>query len=171
MKWRVRDGKSIRIWEDNWIPNALSHQPISRIPETCTITRVCELIDHQRMCWKIQLVEQLFCPQEAVHILRIPVYHQGVRYQLVWNMDKKELVIIKSAYMLAYTARKESAISEKTSHAGEGRRQMWARVWRLPINKPKLKHILWRSLHNWLAMGCAFRKRGMEVDETYLHTH
>lgn len=41
---------------------------------------------------------------------------------------------------------------------------MWWKVWNLPI-KPKLRHILWRCLHNWLATGHATKKRGMEVDD------
>lgn len=104
------DRKLIRIWKDNWIPNAINTQPISIKPANCILTKVNELIDLQRLCWEKQLVEQLFQPQEAKQILRIPVYHYGVKDQLVWNMDKKGLFTIKSAYVLACSTRKGPAL-------------------------------------------------------------
>lgn len=42
---------------------------------------------------------------------------------------------------------------------------LWRKVWQLPV-KPKLKHFLWRSIHNWLATGSAVRVRGTEIDDT-----
>lgn len=52
-------------------------------------------------------MEQLFQPYEAEHITRIPVHHYGVKDQMVWNMDKKGLFIIKSAYELTCLIKKK----------------------------------------------------------------
>lgn len=34
----------------------------------------------------------------------------------------------------------------------------------MPI-KPKLKHFMWRCLHDWLTTGCAIKRRGIEADD------
>lgn len=104
VKWKVGNGRSIRLWEDNWIPTAEIWQPSSRRPENCSLSKVSDLIDHQRLCWRQQLVEQLFQPQEVKQILSIPLEHCGSRDQMYWGMDKRGLFIVKSAYKLAFSA-------------------------------------------------------------------
>lgn len=41
---------------------------------------------------------------------------------------------------------------------------MWKSIWRLPV-KTKLKHFLWRCIHNWLATSSVIKQRGMVVDD------
>lgn len=42
---------------------------------------------------------------------------------------------------------------------------MWRKVWKLPV-KLKMKHFLWKCIHNWLATGTTVKPRGMGIDET-----
>lgn len=58
MRWKVGDGSSINMWDNNWIPNATSKNPASQKPAGCAFTKVKELIDHQQHCWKSQVVMQ-----------------------------------------------------------------------------------------------------------------
>lgn len=65
---------------------------------------------------------------------------------------------------LAYDSREKPSPLPESWHAVDESRRMWRRVWRLLV-KPKLKHFLWKCLHNWIATGCALQKRGMEIDK------
>lgn len=38
-------------------------------------------------------------------------------------------------------------------------------VWKLQV-KPKLKHFLWKCIHDWLPTNCAIRRREVRCDET-----
>lgn len=74
------------------------------------------------------------------------------------------IFIVKSAYKLARTIKQPPREEAESSRAGGDRTKMWERVWKLPI-KPKLRHFLWKCLHNWLGTGVAVRGRGMIVDD------
>lgn len=84
LKWRVTDGKSIKIWEDNWISNSVGLTTINKPLDDCTLIEVEELIDVQRGYWKEHLVDQLFCPQEGCQIHQIPLNFCGIK-DLIWN--------------------------------------------------------------------------------------
>lgn len=45
LRWRVADGKYIKIWEDKWILDTIGAKTVSRPLGNYTITRVQELID------------------------------------------------------------------------------------------------------------------------------
>lgn len=72
------DGKSINIWEDNWIPNYPHIKPDRTRAVLSSPQRVYDLIDHLRLGWKKQAIEQLFPPHVTAQILQIPI-HQGGR--------------------------------------------------------------------------------------------
>lgn len=75
-----------------------------------------------------------------------------------------KLVTVSSAYKMTQLALEERCSRAETSHAREERRSMWREVWKLPV-KPKLKHFLWKCIHNWLATNSAVRERGVMLDE------
>lgn len=108
-------------------------------------------------------MSSLFSPFEAQLIMRIPVHTYGTKDQLLWQMDKKGFFTVKSAYTLAASLRQCASQTAESSNTRENNRHMWRRIWTLPI-KPKLKHFLWRCLHNWLATSQVVRKRGLEID-------
>jgi hypothetical protein len=55
----IRDGKSTKIWECNWIPRATMLKPFcSKVPNPPTL--VSELIGHTSMTWKMDVVLHYF---------------------------------------------------------------------------------------------------------------
>lgn len=109
--WRVGDGRSIKIWENQWIPNGTGGKPISTKPVNCPINKVFDFIDQPGSCWNRQLVEQFFLPHEAAVIMKIPLKKYPNRDQLIWSKEGKGLFTVRSAYRLAYSYRKEHVAS------------------------------------------------------------
>lgn len=72
---------------------------------------------------------------------------------------------VSSAYQLSCSLRQVKQSHAETSRSQEENSRMWKKVWQMNI-KPKLKHFLWRCLHDWLATGSTIQKRGMTVDGT-----
>lgn len=70
---------------------------------------------------------------------------------------------VKSAYILARSARIQAKLVAESTRTMAEKGRMWQQVWKMKV-KPKLKHFLWRALHNWVATGSAIKNRGIEVD-------
>lgn len=70
--YRVGDGSSINIWEDNWIAQFPSH--IIQDYFTPIVTLVHGLINHELMTWNAPMLSSIF-PEDVVHqILCIPYF-------------------------------------------------------------------------------------------------
>jgi hypothetical protein len=52
--WRVGDGKSIRIWDDPWLPTRFICRPAT-YDEDSPVTFVSELINEDTCTWKTEL--------------------------------------------------------------------------------------------------------------------
>ncbi|XP_057453501.1 uncharacterized mitochondrial protein AtMg00310-like [Lotus japonicus] len=71
-RWRVGNGKSIKIWEDAWIPGQGSGMVLSPIKMFPSDAKVEDLIiDVEARSWDKSLVEGIFHHAEASKILRI----------------------------------------------------------------------------------------------------
>lgn len=164
MQWKIGNGKAVNIWQDSWIPNETGRRVVSAQSNCYTLKTVSELIDHQSKCWNFTLVTQIFQLWEAWQILKIPVYQQGCKDTRIWKADKSGKFTVSSAYKLACTIHSESAAPAEANRTREEKSKMWKLLWQLNI-KAKLKHFLWRCVHNWLATGEALKGRGMDIDD------
>lgn len=72
---RVGDGKSIKVWEDKWIPFHENGKAKTQKPPNTQIQTVDQLLANRR--WNKKLVEQTFSIEEASKIMRIPVSLRG----------------------------------------------------------------------------------------------
>lgn len=88
LRWRVGDGRSIKVWEDKWLPDSVRSKITSRLTVDCDITKVNELMEEQEVGWKQDVVEQLFSPQETRQILQIPLSYSEAGDQLLWQPEK-----------------------------------------------------------------------------------
>lgn len=73
MRWRVANGRDIRIWKDKWLPTTSTHKVCSARLFLDSDTRVCELIKPESASWKTVLIVALFYPHEAEVIKGIPL--------------------------------------------------------------------------------------------------
>ena len=74
MLWRTGDGKSARIYEDNWLLGDRPSKTLSPRAEILDVTIVSYLIDSGSGWWDTNRIDQLFLPFEAQ---KIGPYHCG----------------------------------------------------------------------------------------------
>lgn len=98
-------------------------------------------------------------------VLQMSIKQYSCRDQMVWNTKRNGIFKVRLEYNLACSLRKEVSMVAESSRTREDKGRIWRKVWQLPV-KPKLKHFLWRCLHNWLAVDSTVKVRGMEIDET-----
>lgn len=71
-RWRVGDGREIKIWQHHWLP--IKHPTVvaSPIIETMEDATVNMLIDPLTRQWDESLIDGIFIPHEAEKIKKIP---------------------------------------------------------------------------------------------------
>lgn len=73
MRWRIGDGSQVRIWKDKWVPSTQSHKILALVNVLNADATVNEIINHDANWWNIPLIEDLFPPEAAQQICRIPI--------------------------------------------------------------------------------------------------
>ena len=66
--WRVGNGKSIKIWQHHWLPQKHLTKVLSLMVETMEKATVDCLIDEGTRTWNVEMVDEIFAPQEAKEI-------------------------------------------------------------------------------------------------------
>lgn len=95
---RVGNGKSIRIWEDRWIPSSSDGKVTTVRPDYAGPVMVDELIDGFR--WNANLIFRTFCNQDAMKILQIPISLTGREdsNSNYWKLSGNSQYTVKSGY-------------------------------------------------------------------------
>lgn len=57
--WRIENGKSTKIWKDQWIPRQFSNKIQSPMPRLEEQAKVVELIHEDYPCWKEEVIQDL----------------------------------------------------------------------------------------------------------------
>ena len=94
--WRVGDGRSIRIWRDNWIPRPFSFKSIT-VQGTCRIRFVAGLLNPNGS-WNMALLQQYFLPTDVVEILKIRASPRQEEDIIAWGPGKHGSFSVKSDY-------------------------------------------------------------------------
>jgi hypothetical protein len=71
--WKIGDGKTINIWQDNWLPDQEGYKSWSVPNDRCTQKYVNDLILPISKTWNNRLIQQLFLPFEAKQITTLPI--------------------------------------------------------------------------------------------------
>ncbi|KAL0430830.1 UNVERIFIED_CONTAM: putative mitochondrial protein [Sesamum radiatum] len=132
-RWRVGDGSNIQIWRDQWLPRPYSFRPIQM--QNCSLwnAKVETLIDKDLHCWKEDLIDRTFVPDDASLIKALPLARSGVQDVLVWHYAKNGLFSVRSAYYVQRNFQKRS------NNVQIHRQAVWA-----------LSEIPFCSVFNWL---------------------
>lgn len=97
------------------------------------------------------------------------VYKEECKDKRIWRAEKSSMFTVRPAYKLAWSIRRQGMAKAESSRTKEDKGRMWKLVWQLKI-KSKLKHFMWRRVHDWLATGEALKEKRMEVDNVASRT-
>ncbi|XP_042974642.1 uncharacterized protein LOC122306274 [Carya illinoinensis] len=145
LRWRVGNGKSIKIWEHKWLPTPSSHCVQAPISVMNARARVSELISNGE--WDVQLIKNIFRQEEVEQICSIPISKSNAEDRLIWGCTTTSLFSIRSAYQLDMS-RNEAVKGENSERREEDKR--WQSIWDLNI-QGKVKLFMWRAVKDLLA--------------------
>jgi len=95
---RVGSGASISVWEDPWIPAQFPRPAISNGSVIDPSLKVNNLIDSRSNFWNIDLLNEIFVPED---VLLISAMHLGSSIKedsLGWHFTKSGKYTVKSGY-------------------------------------------------------------------------
>ncbi|KAE8769189.1 Casein kinase I-2-like protein [Hordeum vulgare] len=126
-----RDGSSINVWNDRWIPSTRTMIPTVK-PPGATVVNVSELLNMESGTWRVELVRANFAATDAAAILNIPLRRGGGADFLAWAHEKSGNYTVKSAYRALMTHKEQSAQVEwQVSDASVAQTHLWKLLWAL----------------------------------------
>ncbi|XP_042944508.1 uncharacterized protein LOC122278379 [Carya illinoinensis] len=139
--WRIGDGQSTKIWKDRWLPQPTSYRIQSPVNILLEDEKVARLINQETKQWDRGLITEVFGPEVAAEIQRIPLSSSGLMDKLIWLGSKDGSFTVKSAYHL----QKELYAQLKgQSSRGLPRQRDWTDLWKMQIPNAN-KSFLWRA--------------------------
>uniref|UniRef100_A0A7N2KX33 Reverse transcriptase n=1 Tax=Quercus lobata TaxID=97700 RepID=A0A7N2KX33_QUELO len=84
-RWRIGNGKAVRIWQNHWLPRKNPPQVLSPMVDTLAHAKVEILIDKSTRQWNHELVDDIFTPVEAELIKAIPLSRCEVEDSMLCN--------------------------------------------------------------------------------------
>ncbi|KAF3438526.1 hypothetical protein FNV43_RR21288 [Rhamnella rubrinervis] len=112
--------------------------------------------------WSTDKLLSIFPPWLVNKILAIPVSQWGLPDRLVWSFSKTGKLTVKSCYNVLVQDI-TNGFSMATSSSTWPSSQFWKKLWTLPI-APKIKHFLWRLLHDALTSRANLVRRHVGQD-------
>ncbi|KAF5468064.1 hypothetical protein F2P56_012246 [Juglans regia] len=142
-KWRIGDGKFVKIWKDHWIPG--QETLCTESEELREDETVDQLLNCQTRWWDVEKVSALFNPKIAEDILRI--------------VKKIGSFNVKSAYNL-FRDRSNDKSGECSSFSRH--ETLWKYVWKMPLPN-KIKVFTWRACKEGLSTKLNLKKRRVKT--------
>jgi hypothetical protein len=159
--WRIRDGKSIKIWQDKWLPTPISYSvqsPPRLVPDD---SNVSVLIDSELCGWKEELITTIFSPEEARVIASIPLCPTLPLDRLVWRGTTSGVFSVRSAYHMGMEIKKKR--NNGSTSRDEYRHCVWSTLWSLGVPNT-VKIFLWRACNDLLPTKCNLFRRNIVKD-------
>ncbi|KAL0409007.1 UNVERIFIED_CONTAM: hypothetical protein Sradi_1835100 [Sesamum radiatum] len=132
--------------------------------QNCSLwnAKVETLIDKDLHCWKEDLIDKTFVPDDASLIKALPLARHGVQDVLVWHYAKNGLFSVRSAYYVQRNFQKRSNNVSDPSSSSESR-TTWNFLWNCKVPN-KIKIFIWRLCNNALPIAPNLIRRGVEMD-------
>lgn len=133
--WRVGDGKSIKLFEDKWVPSLTSKISVPN-DSWHSDTTVNSLIKDG--IWDVDLIIKNFNPYIAGEIRKIPLSLQSNRDALFWRFDPKGHFSVRDGYRL-----QRGLFLPPKNQSEYSMDKWWSFIWNLSI-PPKERIFWWR---------------------------
>ena len=159
-RWRIGDGRSVKIWQHRWLP--IKHPTlITSAPlESLDDATLDLLIDTTTRTWNAEMIEGIFTPTEAEQILRIPLARQQCADELYWPFTQSGSYTTKSGYR--FLKEVHDGVEGSNDQYAEG---VWRRIWALRVPN-KVKHFVWRACKNSIPTKVNLEWRSIAVSST-----
>lgn len=158
LRWGVGTGSTIRIVEDDWIPNTPAYMVTSledMVNPTVEGQTVDTLIDSESHTWNEDRLRETFHEGIVQNILSVLISSQGGHDYASWPHTKNGRYSVRSAYNMARANifhRAQSGPGRGSSSRLEQEEKGWKKIW--AVHAPqKMKIILWRLAHDCLPTG------------------
>ena len=144
-RFRVSNGKNIKIWQHHWLP--IKHPPLvsSPIIESMENATVDCLIDNSTGKWDDEMIKGVFIPAEAELVRKIPLPRSQIEDVLYWPFTVDGQYNCKSGYKFLKHLEENSEVSTLL----EVDKKVWKCIWSLEVPN-KYKNMLWRACKNSL---------------------
>ena len=140
-KWRVGDGKSIKIWNDFWLPGKENVKVSNSTDEAHGEETFDLLIDRGSRQWKGHLVDSLFTPLDDAAIKNIPLGRQAAEDSLFWPLTQTRGYTSKTSYH--FLSEYHEPLTNSPPYPRD--KALWKQVWTL--NTPnKIKNLIFGEL-------------------------
>jgi hypothetical protein len=178
--WKIGNGQSINIWEDNWLvwQNGFRiHTPYNGHNNINTVSDIMLSQPYNR--WNDQLIDSIFMPMEGEFIKQTPLILEPIEDQLMWPHTKQGSYTVKSGYnLLVKWHNVDSPSSTSTANNTKFRKKLWS----LPTI-PRHKALIWRIIQRAIPVRSELNKRGIpcpvvcprcfqqeeSIDHTFMH--
>ncbi|KAK9983282.1 hypothetical protein SO802_032807 [Lithocarpus litseifolius] len=145
-RWRIGDGKDIRIWQHRWIASSGSGKVLSpRLDQSLDVVQ--DLFIPGTKTWDSEIIDRLFLPWEAESIKSIPLSDHQHSDLLIWPHTPDGCFSVRSAYRILAVAQSRDQPSSSNIEASK---RLWKGVWKIEVPN-KVRHFIWR------AVGCFFQ--------------
>uniref|UniRef100_A0A803NY26 Reverse transcriptase n=1 Tax=Cannabis sativa TaxID=3483 RepID=A0A803NY26_CANSA len=157
-RWRVNDGRKVRINEDKWIPRG---PPFTlRTPAEVPPNSLVETLINEAGDWKLEAIEEKMNKDDIPWILGIQTIQDSGEDGLIWNPTLDGEYTVASGYRMKQSEKEGAETSNKSITTG-----WWTAVWHSNLT-PKVKNFIWRVCHNWVPSKTELAKRGIKLDRT-----
>ncbi|XP_040996249.1 uncharacterized protein LOC121242444 [Juglans microcarpa x Juglans regia] len=157
--WRIGSGDKVRIWGDKWLPKTIPSIVKSPISQLDGNAKVQEMLKPGEKRWNMELVEHIFCKEDADLIAQIPISSSTSPDQLIWKGTSSGFFTVKSAYHMHQEMNQALKGQPSSSH---NFKEVWKTLWQLQVS-PGEKVFLWRACLNALpTQSNLFKKKIVE---------
>ena len=161
LRWKVGDGQNINVWNDPWLPRPWGFKLITPKIEDLEDLEVSSLIDRQTRTWDLEILQQIFLPQDVETICSIPISVRNAEDTVIWHFHPRGEFTVNSAYKAEMNWREQVEKSEGSN--SEGNQQwMWKQFWKVKIPE-KIKIFGWRVIRDILPTRSNLSKRKIPI--------
>ncbi|CAN1241903.1 Putative ribonuclease H protein At1g65750 [Linum perenne] len=153
-RWRIGNGRRIRVWSDPWLKEEGRRHVVSPVREGLEDLRVSNLWIPGTRSWDEELLEELFVPEDVEAILRILPLTDNGEDAMIWHVSSDGAYSVKSAY---------KEVTERAPNRDQLRVQgAWKLLWEMNL-PPKTLHFAWRVGRGILPLRQTLQRRNLSV--------
>lgn len=91
VRWKIGNGASIRVWEENWILSSTPMRLGAPENEALLGLRVKDLIMQDQCTWNTPLIREVFSNEVASVILSMPLFDPRGEDAMLWGSNPREV--------------------------------------------------------------------------------